>query len=67
MEFGGSIRSDGSTVDLPTDVSIDLHIDAIAQRYGVLPTVVSESDVENIRVFDIAKKVENKIAEKHGK
>jgi hypothetical protein len=36
----------------------------MAQRYGLLPTTVSESDVENVRIFNIAKEVENKIAER---
>ena len=39
----------------------------MAQRYGVLPSVVSDSDVENIRVYDIATKIENKIVDKNGK
>ena len=38
-----------------------------ALRTSIKAILNSESDVENIRVFDIAKKVENKIAEKHGK
>jgi|TARA_R100001530_G_C4225759_1_gene131267 hypothetical protein len=36
----------------------------MAKRYGVLPTTIADSDVENIRVFNIATEVETKVMEK---
>ena len=35
----------------------------MARRYGVLPTALIESDVENARIFEVATEVERKIAE----
>tara|TARA_R110002020_G_C15756838_1_gene726696 strand:+ start:351 stop:461 length:111 start_codon:yes stop_codon:yes gene_type:complete len=33
----------------------------------MLPSAVAEADVENLRVFHVAKKVENKVAEKESR
>lgn len=44
---------------------MDLELDAIAQRYGMLPNEVADSDVENVRVYRTAKEVEIRLAEKN--
>lgn len=38
----------------PIDVTHALLIDALAQRYGRLPTEILEADMENLRIAEIA-------------
>ena len=45
---------DGEPMGQPLEITMALTADALAQRYGVLPTVILEADAEVLRIANIA-------------
>lgn len=48
------VDEEGQTVEQPGEITIALTADALAQRYGKLPTEIMAADAENLRIAIIA-------------